>query len=171
LNGFCLQAIGIMCNKFVTFSCQSVNAFLIINEILSIYHNAWQHDEGVEQMSFIYTGLDHVQIAAPTGCEEQARHFYGELLGMVEVPKPEPLAQRGGVWFQAGSHQLHIGVQTDFVPATKAHPAFQVENLVLLREELLAKGLFVIEDEDLPGARRFYLRDPFGNRLEFLEWL
>jgi catechol 2,3-dioxygenase-like lactoylglutathione lyase family enzyme len=115
--------------------------------------------------------LDHVQIAAPAGCEEQARHFYGELLGMTEVQKPEALAKRGGVWFQAGNHQLHIGVQADFVAATKAHPAFHVENLLSLRDQLLAKGLFIIEDEDLPGANRFYLTDPFGNRLEFLEWI
>jgi catechol 2,3-dioxygenase-like lactoylglutathione lyase family enzyme len=122
-------------------------------------------------MSFTYTGLDHVQIAAPAGCEEQARRFYVELLGMTEVQKPASLAKRGGVWFQAGNHQLHIGVQADFVAATKAHPAFQVENLLLLRDQLLAKGVFVIEDELLPGANRFYLDDPFGNRLEFLEWL
>jgi catechol 2,3-dioxygenase-like lactoylglutathione lyase family enzyme len=122
-------------------------------------------------MSFTYTGLDHVQIAAPAGCEEQARRFYVELLGMTEVQKPAALAKRGGVWFHAGNHQLHIGVQADFVAATKAHPAFQVENLLLLRDQLLAKGVFVIEDELLPGANRFYLNDPFGNRLEFLEWL
>ncbi|SEC35540.1 VOC family protein [Paenibacillus sp. GP183] len=122
-------------------------------------------------MSFTYTGLDHVQIAAPPGCEKQARHFYGELLGMTEVQKPQALAKRGGVWFQAGNHQLHIGVQADFVAATKAHPAFHVENLLSLRDQLLAKGLPVIEDGDLPGANRFYLNDPFGNRLEFLEWL
>jgi catechol 2,3-dioxygenase-like lactoylglutathione lyase family enzyme len=122
-------------------------------------------------MSFTYIGLDHVQIAAPTGCEQQARYFYGDLLGMTEVQKPEALAKRGGVWFQAGNHQLHIGVQADFVAATKAHPAFHVENLLQLRDQLLTQGLFVIEDEDLPGAYRFYLNDPFGNRLEFLEWL
>jgi catechol 2,3-dioxygenase-like lactoylglutathione lyase family enzyme len=122
-------------------------------------------------MSFSYTGLDHVQIAAPAGCEEQARHFYGELLGMTEVQKPQTLAKRGGVWFQAGNHQLHIGVQADFVAATKAHPAFHVENLLSLRDQLLAKGLLVIEDGDLPGANRFFLNDPFGNRLEFLERL
>jgi hypothetical protein len=97
--------------------------------------------------------------------------FLWEASGHDRVQKPQALAKRGGVWFQAGNHQLHIGVQADFVAATKAHPAIHVENLQLLRDQLLAKGLPVIEDEDLPGANRFYLNDPFWNRLEFLEWI
>jgi catechol 2,3-dioxygenase-like lactoylglutathione lyase family enzyme len=122
-------------------------------------------------MSFKFTGIDHVQLAAPKGSEEQARKFFGEILGMEEIPKPSNLAKRGGVWFRCGSHQLHIGIQEDFTPAKKAHPAFHVENLEALREHLVTKGVTIKEDEPLEGAIRFYVDDPFGNRLEFLQWL
>jgi catechol 2,3-dioxygenase-like lactoylglutathione lyase family enzyme len=122
-------------------------------------------------MAFKFSGIDHVQLAAPEGCESAARKFFGELLGWSEIPKPENLRKRGGVWFQCGTHQVHIGVQKDFVPAKKAHPAFHVENLDELRQHLVQKDVQVIDDEPLEGAKRFYLNDPFGNRLEFLEWL
>ncbi len=122
-------------------------------------------------MAFKFSGVDHVQLAAPEGCEAEARKFFGELLGWTEIPKPENLRKRGGVWFQCGTHQVHIGVQKDFVPAKKAHPAFHVENLDELLQYLVQKDVQVIDDEPLEGAKRFYLIDPFGNRLEFLEWL
>lgn len=122
-------------------------------------------------MSFKFSGVDHVQLAAPEGCETEARKFFTELLGWTEIPKPENLRKRGGVWFQCGTHQVHIGIQKDFVPAKKAHPAFHVENLDALRNYLEQKGMRVIDDEPLEGAKRFYLADPFGNRLEFLEWI
>lgn len=122
-------------------------------------------------MSFKFSGVDHVQLAAPEGCETEAQEFFNELLGWTEIPKPENLRKRGGVWFQCGTHQVHIGVQKDFVPAKKAHPAFHVENLDELRNYLEQKGVQVIDDEPLEGANRFYLVDPFGNRLEFLEWV
>ncbi|ACJ34027.1 glyoxalase [Anoxybacillus gonensis] len=122
-------------------------------------------------MNFTFLEIDHVQVAAPKGCEEKAREFYGKILGMKEIPKPENLQKRGGVWFQCGSHQLHIGVQDDFQPAKKAHPAFHVKNLAVLRDHLIEKGIAVKEDEPLEGANRFYANDPFGNRLEFLEWI
>ncbi len=77
-------------------------------------------------MNFSFYGIDHIQLAAPEGCEDEARNFFATLLGWTEIPKPENLRKRGGVWFQCGIHQVHIGVQKDFVPATKAHPAFQV---------------------------------------------
>ncbi|WP_339372615.1 VOC family protein [Paenibacillus elgii] len=118
-----------------------------------------------------YTGIDHVQLAAPTGCEEEARAFYGELLGMREIPKPEPLRARGSVWFACGPHEVHIGVQTDFVPASKAHPAFQVKDLGKLKQALAEKGIVVREDVPLDGMLRFHCLDPFGNRLEFVQRL
>jgi catechol 2,3-dioxygenase-like lactoylglutathione lyase family enzyme len=120
---------------------------------------------------FKFSGLDHVQLAAPEGCEPVARTFFGDLLGWSEIPKPENLHKRGGVWFQCGTHQVHIGVQKKFHAAKKAHPAFHVENLGDLRDYLVQKDVQVIDDEPLEGAKRFYLNDPFGNRLEFLEWI
>ena len=122
-------------------------------------------------MAFQFTGIDHVQLAAPAGCESEARRFFGGLLGWPEVAKPANLQKRGGVWFQCGVHQVHVGVQKDFVPAKKAHPAFHVENLQELRVQLEGQGVTVMDDEPLTGAERFYLTDPFGNRLEFLEWV
>jgi catechol 2,3-dioxygenase-like lactoylglutathione lyase family enzyme len=115
-------------------------------------------------------GLDHVQLAAPAGCENDARRFFGELLGLVEVEKPEVLRARGGVWFSLGGQQLHIGVQERFVPARKAHPAILVEAAALdeIAGRLDAAGAAVLWGEDLNGARRFYTEDPWGNRIELL---
>jgi catechol 2,3-dioxygenase-like lactoylglutathione lyase family enzyme len=113
--------------------------------------------------------IDHIQIAAPEGCESTAREFYGSLLGMKEIEKPPPLRARGGCWFECGSQELHIGVETDFRPARKAHPAFSVFHLNELRETLKARGVKVVEDDALPDACRFYAEDPWGNRLEFVE--
>lgn len=113
--------------------------------------------------------LDHIQIAAPAGCEAAAREFYGTLLGLRELPKPAALESRGGCWFECGSLQLHLGVEADFRPARKAHPAFAVHNLDELRETFLAHGVKVADDTSIPGIRRFHSEDPWGNRLEFLE--
>jgi catechol 2,3-dioxygenase-like lactoylglutathione lyase family enzyme len=114
--------------------------------------------------------LDHVQLAAPPGCERQARHFFGELLGLPEVEKPPQLGGRGGVWFSLGSHQLHIGVEDPFMPARKAHPALRVAPGMLdaLAEHLAASGAPVTWDDALPSERRLYTEDPFGNRIELL---
>lgn len=120
-------------------------------------------------MSFRYAGIDHVQLAAPRGCEEEARSFFGELLGMEEIAKPENLHKRGGVWFRCGVHELHIGVQDDFVPASKAHPAFEVLGIEALRSRLEEAGVTANEDEPIAGKTRFHIRDPFGNRIEFVE--
>ena len=113
--------------------------------------------------------LDHLQIAAPQGCEQAAREFYGAILGLPEIEKPESLRSRGGCWFQCGSQQLHLGVEQDFRPAKKAHAAFVVPDLDELRQELLARGISVKEDYRVPGVRRFFAEDPWGNRLEFIE--
>jgi catechol 2,3-dioxygenase-like lactoylglutathione lyase family enzyme len=118
----------------------------------------------------VITGLAHVQIAAPAGCEEAARAFYGELLGLAEVPKPKPLLARGGAWFALADHrELHVGVELPFAPARKAHPALTVESraaLDALAGELARHGHEPRWDDDLPGVARFYVDDPFGNRLE-----
>jgi catechol 2,3-dioxygenase-like lactoylglutathione lyase family enzyme len=113
-------------------------------------------------------GLDHVQVAAPAGGEEDARRFYGGLLGLAELEKPTALRDRGGVWFACGDHQLHVGVAEDFSPATKAHPALRVRRAGLdpLAERLAAAGCAVRWDDSIPGVRRFYTADPWGNRIE-----
>jgi catechol 2,3-dioxygenase-like lactoylglutathione lyase family enzyme len=118
----------------------------------------------------VIQGVDHVQIAAPPGCEDTARGFYGELLGMTEVDKPEPLRARGGVWFQAGDQQLHVGVELPFAPARKAHPALRVrpDALDALATRLDAAGVRVLWDDAVDGLRRFYSEDPWGNRIEFV---
>ena len=114
--------------------------------------------------------LDHVQIAAPAGCEAAARRFFGELLGLAEIEKPEPLRARGGAWFALGGGRLHVGVEADFEPARKAHVALRLgaAELDRLAERLAAAGAPVTWDEALPGERRFYSEDPWGNRIEFL---
>lgn len=116
-------------------------------------------------------GLDHVQAPAPRGSEEQARAFYGGTLGLEEIAKPAALAGRGGVWFRCGGQQLHIGIEEDFRPQRKGHPAFQVTDLAALRARLEAAGAVIAEDVALPGRTRFETRDPFGNRLEFVQLL
>jgi len=113
--------------------------------------------------------IDHIQIAAPEGCESAARDFYGSVLGMKEIEKPPVLRARGGCWFECGSQQLHIGVERSFQAAKKAHPAFAVFDLDELRKTLMDRGVTVADDDNLPGARRFYAEDPRGNRLEFVE--
>lgn len=111
-------------------------------------------------------GIDHVQLAAPSGCEEAARRFYGELLGLEELPKPEELLARGGVWFRAGAQELHVGVEEPFVPARKAHPGLVVEGLDAICERLRAGGYEPRPDNAIPEVARVHVDDPFGNRLE-----
>lgn len=118
------------------------------------------------------TGIDHVQIAGPPGCEAEARRFYGELLGLEEIPKPPALAARGGVWFRCGAQQLHVGIEADFRPARRAHPGLCVADegaLAALRRRLVEHGVQVDEPPgEVPGVVRFFAFDPFGNRLEIL---
>lgn len=121
-------------------------------------------------MTFTIKAIDHVQLAAPKGSEDEARHFYATILGCKEVEKPETLRKNGGVWFAYGSVQIHIGIEDPFTPAKKAHPAFEIQHLEALKEHLQNNNVNIIDDNNLPGANRFYAYDPFGNRLEFLEW-
>jgi catechol 2,3-dioxygenase-like lactoylglutathione lyase family enzyme len=113
--------------------------------------------------------LDHLQLAMPRGRETEARAFYGGILGLPEIAKPANLAVRGGVWFELGTQQLHLGVEADFHPARKAHPAFRVRDLAGLRARLEQQGYEPYEDEPLAGYERCYVADPFGNRLELME--
>ena len=112
--------------------------------------------------------IDHVQLAAPKGCEAAAREFYGLILGLPEIEKPDSLRARGGCWFQCGDQQVHVGVESDFRAAKKAHPAFAVTDLAKLRESLAGHGVKVTDDDSIPGTLRFFAEDPWGNRLEFL---
>ena len=114
-------------------------------------------------------GIDHVQLAMPKGGEDDARRFYGEVLGLAEQPKPANLAKRGGCWFGSEGIVVHLGVEDGFRPARKAHPALLVEDLPALVQRLGEAGVEVIEDEPLPGYDRVYVADPFGNRIELLE--
>lgn len=114
-------------------------------------------------------GLDHVQLAMPAGQEDQAATFYEGVLGIPQVPKPPHLAVRGGCWFERGDLKVHLGVEADFRPAAKAHPAFIVDDLGSLVEALVGGGYRVVDDEPLEGYHRAYVDDPFGNRIELLQ--
>lgn len=113
--------------------------------------------------------IHHVQLAMPKGQEKAAIAFYQGVLGLRQMPKPPILAARGGVWFEEGTVRVHLGVETDFLPARKAHPAFGVAGVVRFLEHLEATGIEVTRDDKLPGFTRGYVEDPFGNRIELLE--
>lgn len=115
--------------------------------------------------------LDHVQLAMPPSREEEARAFYAGLLGIPEAPKPANLARRGGCWFEQGALKVHLGVETEFRPARKAHPAFLVDDLAALAAALAAAGHPTRTDEPLEGYERAYVDDPFGNRIELMQRL
>ncbi len=114
-------------------------------------------------------GLDHIQLAMPAGGEAAARQFYGSLLALQEIPKPKPLASRGGCWFKMPGADLHLGVDPNYRPARKAHPAFLVDDLSALKSRLDQAGVSVRRDESVAGVLRFFAADPFGNRLEFIQ--
>jgi len=121
-----------------------------------------------KQMSIL--SIDHVQIAMPVGAEEKARAFYVNLLGFVEIPKPAELAKRGGAWFQSQNVQLHLGVEADFKPARKAHPAFIVGDLDALIAKVQNAGYETDTSQPaLDGYKRAHIFDPFGNRIELME--
>jgi catechol 2,3-dioxygenase-like lactoylglutathione lyase family enzyme len=115
-----------------------------------------------------FSAIDHVQLAAPVGTEDAARRFYGEMLGMRELPKPALLAKRGGVWFVSGEVQIHIGIEQDFRAACKAHPALRCTDYDGLLARLRRAGVDVNEVNDIPNVRRAHVYDPFGNRIELV---
>ena len=107
-----------------------------------------------------------MQVAAPAGCEAAARAFYGVVLGLEELPKPEAIRARGGCWFRAGAQELHVGVEEPFTPAGKAHPGFVVSELDAVRARLREASVAFEDDGRIAGVDRLFLLDPFGNRLE-----
>ncbi len=119
-----------------------------------------------------YAGLDHIQLAAPAGCEAEARAFWGDALGLPEVPKPADMAKRGGCWFQCGPQQIHVGVVAEFTPAKKAHPGLRMadeESYQALIARLEARGIPVKHNREMePEVKRFFVFDPWGNRVEIL---
>jgi catechol 2,3-dioxygenase-like lactoylglutathione lyase family enzyme len=117
-----------------------------------------------------FVELDHVQLAIPTGGECRAREFYVDVLGLDEVPKPAALVGRGGIWLESGGVRVHLGVDPDFRPARKAHPAFRCADYESLLLRVKNHGVDVTDDDDrVDGKRHCYLTDPFGNRIELIE--
>lgn len=116
--------------------------------------------------SFPWRAIDHVQLAIPRGGEDVARKFFTGQLGIPEVPKPPALAARGGCWFEMGAVRIHVGVEDDFRPARKAHPALRVAGLAALVERA---GLDIVWSHEIPGVGRGFVADPFGNRIELIE--
>lgn len=112
--------------------------------------------------------LHHVQVAIPPGGEDEARGFWAGLLGMAEIDKPPALAERGGCWFRLGAAEIHCGVEDPFTPARKAHPALEVSDVDEVAERLREAGHEVRADDLFPGRSRFYVDDPFGNRVEIM---
>jgi len=115
-----------------------------------------------------FTTIDHVQLAMPSGMEEQACAFYSGLLGMTEIDKPAELKKRGGCWFSSGAVQIHLGVEPDFRPARKAHPALRCHDYDDLVARLKNAGVEVKDDHTIPGVERCHIFDPFGNRIELI---
>jgi len=118
--------------------------------------------------TYPFSAIDHVQLAMPVGGEERARAFYGSLLGMNEVPKPSELEKRGGCWFECGPVHIHLGVEAEFRPARKAHPALRCLDYDGLVARLRGAGVTMTPDNSIPGIKRCHIADPFGNRIELI---
>ena len=112
--------------------------------------------------------IHHIQLAMPAGGEHEARTFYRDLFGLEEKEKPDELKKRGGCWFEDGSLRVHLGVDENFIPARKAHPCFQVQEFEVLREKLQTAGLETTNAGSIDGLSRFFVNDPFGNRIEIM---
>ncbi len=117
-------------------------------------------------MSLGILGIDHVQIAVPKALEDQCLAFYREVLQLPELEKPEPLKARGGAWFQVGPTQMHIGIDPDTSPKSKRHICFLVGDLAEAKADILSHGATIEEEGVAEGLRRFFVRDPAGNRIE-----
>jgi catechol 2,3-dioxygenase-like lactoylglutathione lyase family enzyme len=113
--------------------------------------------------------IHHVLLASPAGSEDNSRAFYSGVLGLAEIDKPPALARNGGCWFRGHGVELHIGIEAEFRPARKAHPALLVADIDDWASRLRAAGYPAKFDDEFHGMRRFYSHDPHGNRLEFLE--
>lgn len=116
-----------------------------------------------------FSAIDHVQLAMPSGREDDARKFYCTLLGMREIAKPPQLAKRGGCWFESGTVQIHLGVEKDFRAAKKAHPALECREYEKLLDKLRRAGVEIVEPDDIRGVRRCHVHDSFGNRIELVD--
>jgi catechol 2,3-dioxygenase-like lactoylglutathione lyase family enzyme len=121
-------------------------------------------------MKITFNRIDHIQVTIPKGSEDRARKFYSGVLGLEEIEKPDELKPSGGVWFKIGGAELHLGVEEKSAK-TKAHPAFDVTNLNSIRVHLIQNGIEIKEEKPIPGRNRFSFYDPFGNRIELLEYL
>ncbi len=119
-------------------------------------------------MKIQFKRFDHVQVCIPRGAEDRARDFYGRLLGLEEIEKPEALRKNGGMWYSVAGVQLHVGAE-DAVAPSKRHPAFEVEDVPAVRAYLERHGVRTKDEQEIPGLRRFSFFDPFGNRIELLE--
>jgi catechol 2,3-dioxygenase-like lactoylglutathione lyase family enzyme len=120
-------------------------------------------------MKINFKRIDHVQLTIPKAAEERARKFYSGVLGLEEIEKPDSLKPSGGVWYKIGGAELHLGVEENS-QKTKAHPAFEVTNLNPVRVHLIQNGIEIKEEKPVPGRNRFSFYDPFGNRIELLEF-
>ena len=121
-------------------------------------------------MQIVLEDVDHVQLCIPPGAEAQARAFYEGVLGFAEVPKPESLLSHGGMWYHCGNVEVHIGIDP-VTQRTKGHPAFEVHGLTQIRQHLENHGIKIKEEPLIPDRQRFSFTDPFGNKIEFLEYL
>jgi catechol 2,3-dioxygenase-like lactoylglutathione lyase family enzyme len=128
--------------------------------------NLWKFRRVATMIKF--KRLDHIQICIPTGKENEARKFYTDIIGLIEIPKPQPLMPNGGLWYQIADIQFHIGVESE-INKSKRHPAFEVSNLDEAKQYLEKRGVPIKEEIQIPGQNRFSFIDPFGNRIELLQ--
>ena len=128
-------------------------------------------------MKIIFKRIDHVQITIPKGSEDEAREFYSDLLGLEEIEKPDSLKASGGVWFKIPGAELHLGVENPSLTLpegegkpSKRHPAFEIKNLNAVKKHLIENNVKIKEEIPISGRKRFSFYDPFGNRIELLEY-